>query len=414
MKPLGTLIKGSAVMFAGMAAASVASWLFTVLMGRALGPASYAELVALVALLGIIAVPAQAIQTTAAKFSSAFAAGRNTAAITHLARRFSYWFTIFSLAGFLLYVLFSGLIARFLNIENMLPVVLLGTTILSMFLLAINRGILQGTEQFGKLSLSIATDPTLKLALGVAAVWLGLGVAGAVGGISFGIAVAYVWSTYWIKKMLPKHSTPVPLSAAKTYSSVSLIALIVTALLFNNDVILAKHFLSAEAAGLYGALSTIGKIVFFITAPVAAVMFPLISKQVAKRQQHYPILLGGLGLVGLVGALILVVYQLVPGLVVRVIYGGAYQAITPYLGLIGLVFLLYSLIFVMVQYFLSVDNHIMIVPLGATGVLHYLAIVRYHGTFGDLAMGQMVALAVGLAALFALYAIPKLTKLIAQ
>lgn len=412
MKPVLSLLKGSVVMFFGMAVASAASWFFTVIMGRALGPTHYAELVSLVALLGILAVPSQATQVTAAKFVSQFAAKGNLAAITHLWRRFYRWFLLFSVIGFALYLAASPLIAQFLNIDNLLSIVLLGTTILTMFVLSVNRGILQGLEDFGKLSGSIATDPTLKLLLGIAAVALGLGVAGAIGGISLGILVALLVSHYWIKDKLPSQGKPVLLEAAKRYSWWTLGALVLMALLFNNDVILVKHYLNATQAGLYGALSTVGKIVFFVTAPIAAVMFPLISKQITRNEKHYQLLLGGLGLVGLAGSLILVVYQLAPGLVVRLVYGSAYNPIIPYLGLIGLVFLLYSLIFTMVQYFMSVGTKLMLAPLGITTVLHYLALTYYHGSFGDVAMGQMVALAIGLIMLFALYAVPKLLRLI--
>lgn len=412
MKAVLSLLKGSVVMFFGMAAASAAAWLFTVVMGRQLGPARYAELVSLVALLGIIAVPSQATQVTAAKFASQFAAKGNLAAVTHLWRRFYRWFGIFSVVGFVLYLAASPLITEFLKLENFLSVVLLGTTILTMFVLAVNRGILQGLEQFGKLSASIATDPTLKLVFGIAAVALGLGVAGAVGGISLGILVSLVVSHVWIKLKLPAQGKPVLLAAAKQYSWWTLIALVLLALLFNNDVILVKHYLEATEAGFYGALSTIGKIVFFVTAPIAAVMFPLISKQVARNQKHYQILLAGLGLVGIVGSFILVIYQIAPGLVVRLIFGSSYNPIIPYLALIGLVFLLYSLIFTMVQYFLSVGNRIMLLPLTLTTLLHYLALRYYHSSFGDVAMGQMVALTVGLVMLLTLYAIPKLAKML--
>ncbi|MBI3261252.1 oligosaccharide flippase family protein [Candidatus Berkelbacteria bacterium] len=412
MKAVLSLLKGSVVMFFGMAVASAANWFFTVVMGRTLGPTHYAELVSLVALLGILAVPSQATQVTAAKFVSQFAAKNELAAITHLWRRFYRWFLLFSVVGFALYLAASPTIANFLRINNLISVVLLGTTILTMFVLAVNRGILQGLEDFGKLSANIATDPGLKLLLGMAAVALGLGVAGAIGGISLGILVALVVSHYWIKGKLPAQAKPVLLGAAKRYSWWTLGALVLLALLFNNDVILVKHFFDPTQAGFYGALSTVGKIVFFVTAPIAAVMFPLISKQIARNEKHYQLLLGGLGLVGLAGSLILVVYQITPGLVVRLVYGNAYNTIVPYLGIIGLVFLLYSLIFTMVQYFMSVGNKLMIVPLGITTVLHYLALTYYHGSFGDVAMGQMIALAIGLVMLFTLYAIPKITKLI--
>jgi len=47
----------------------------------------------------------------------------------------------------------------------------------------------------------------------------------------------------------------------------------------STDVILVKHFFNSHDAGFYAGLSLIGKVIFYFTAPIPAVMFPLLVKR---------------------------------------------------------------------------------------------------------------------------------------
>src|SRR6202022_1201592 len=58
-------------------------------------------------------------------------------------------------------------------------------------------------------------------------------------------------------------------------------------LFYNFDVLLAKHFLSNQDAGLYSAMSLLGKLLFFGTISVSVVMFPRVSAIHAAGQRGH-------------------------------------------------------------------------------------------------------------------------------
>ena len=54
----------------------------------------------------------------------------------------------------------------------------------------------------------------------------------------------------------------------------------------NIDVILVKHYFSADEAGHYAALSQLGKIIIFGTGAIASVMFPLVVERFEKHEMY--------------------------------------------------------------------------------------------------------------------------------
>ena len=62
-------------------------------------------------------------------------------------------------------------------------------------------------------------------------------------------------------------------------------------ILYNQDVILAEHYLSGHDGGIYGGLNKIGTILFFLTLSVSQVLFPRVVEAVAKEQHPGRILL---------------------------------------------------------------------------------------------------------------------------
>ena len=51
-------------------------------------------------------------------------------------------------------------------------------------------------------------------------------------------------------------------------------------------LILVKHFFSPHDAGIYAGLSLIGRVIFFFSAPIASVMFPVIVQKYARKENY--------------------------------------------------------------------------------------------------------------------------------
>jgi O-antigen/teichoic acid export membrane protein len=133
--------------------------------------------------------------------------------------------------------------------------------------------------------------------------------------------------------------------------------------LYNSDVILVRHFLSAQETGFYAALSTMGKIIFFLTGPVVSVMFPMISERHASGNKYKNLLLLSLILVGIICSFSTLFYFLFPNLVVRIFYGSQYLSAASYLGFFAMLFSFYSLSSLLINFYFSIKRtKIVILP----------------------------------------------------
>jgi O-antigen/teichoic acid export membrane protein len=100
-------------------------------------------------------------------------------------------------------------------------------------------------------------------------------------------------------------------------------------LLANVDVLLARHFLTAEASGLYAAGGVLTKIAFWAPQFVVTLVFPRLVTATDRRR-----LLGrSAAVVAAVGAPLVVAAALAPGLAARLSFGEAYLDVGPALPL---------------------------------------------------------------------------------
>lgn len=412
-KTFSALVKSTFTLFSGMMAGSIFNYFFTLIMGRMLGPSDYGVLIALFSLFYIISVPSATIQTVAMKFTSFVknqgALEKITSLLLYLTKRV-FWL---GLVSFFIFAILSKPIASYLKIDSPYLVILTMASLLFIFLLPINRGILQGLQNFKGLSINSIIDPLFKLILGVILVFLGLKVFGALLGLIFGIFFAYVFSFIPLKNILKKREKEEKPKGLFRYTGWVFLAMLLITLASNLDILLIKHFWDGEEAGLYAALSMMGKIILFISLPVVSVMFPMISDLYERKERHYLILINSFVLVVALGAAVLAIYIIAPGLSVKILYGTKYLKIAPYLGLFGFAILLYALINVFVNYYLSVKNFLFLIPITLFLTLEVILLWFFHDSFFTIIRVLIAVFAFGLGLLGFLYIYPKRKKFMA-
>ena len=101
--------------------------------------------------------------------------------------------------------------------------------------------------------------------------------------------------------------------------------------LYNTDVILVRHFLSAYEAGLYAALSVLGKIIFFGTAPVVTTMFPLVSEAHARGERYHRIFLLSLMFLVAIAGSVTLLFTILPTFMMKLLIGSQYLDAAVYL-----------------------------------------------------------------------------------
>lgn len=401
------LIKGGIVIIAGTLIGSAANYAYNTLTGRLLGPENYGIFTSLMSLLAIVSVPMMAIQTISAKFSSKFLAenrlGKIRALISSLHRRL--W--PIGVAAALIIMILSGFVGRYLHIPSLVPIFILAIIFVVAFLVPITRGVIQGMQKFFQLSINTSLDALFRLSIGMALIGLGFKVNGAVGGVVVGTVLAYLFSFLPIRNILKHSSEPFDKKKIMEYSWPTVIVILCLTALVNADIIVAKHYLPAAEAGHYAALSTIAKIIFYFSGPIVGVMFPMISDLYSKGERHYHLLITTL--IGVFGAsmVILVFFTLAPQFTINILYGKQFVSVWHFLPSMGLVMVLYGLVNVMANYFLSINKMKFVPFLIFFTLLEIILLLFFNSSISVFIIILMLSQIVLLITLFSLYLIDK-------
>ena len=182
------------------------------------------------------------------------------------------------------------------------------------------RGYLQGARDFRRLAFNfllyggtmvVMAVVLLKLGLGATAVPLA-SVAGALG--------SAVYPRHRAVQGSGRRAHPGPLIDS------SVVAGAATAPIFNNfDVVAARHVLSPYGAGLYSGLSVMGKILFFGTSSLSAVMYPRVAAAPTARLRRQ-LLLQTLVALAVIDGLVLAAYAVFSRQLLGIVLGHQYQS----------------------------------------------------------------------------------------
>jgi O-antigen/teichoic acid export membrane protein len=124
----------------------------------------------------------------------------------------------------------------------------------------------------------------------------------------------------------------------------------------NLDMVLAKHNLSDIEAGQYGALTIVSKIIFFATGVIASVLFSMSAENNHKKGNTEKLFLQAFSLMLVVSAFSVAVYFTAPKLILSLLFGAKYNAVSQYLGWFAILVVLFSIVNLTLQYLLSLHR----------------------------------------------------------
>lgn len=370
------LFAGSVVMIIGSNVTNFLNYIYHLIIGRMLGPANYSELAAILSLIGLLAMVPASFGPVIVKFISA---SKTDSQITSLIS----WFDkkVFLLAGIiaLLVLLASAPLALFLQIENKMLIVVSSLIFLFMMPSILNRGALQGLLRFKSMVISILAENSIRLIMGVLFIYLGFSVFGATIGLVLAAFIGFLLSRLFIRDYLKKEPAGKPdIIPMLKYSFPVVIQSIAVTSLYSTDVLLVKHFFSPHDAGIYAALSTLGKIILFGAGPISAVMFPLVSKRESEGGNYTRIFIYSLFLTLLLSLSILFIYWMFPKFTINTLYGASYLEATGLLVWFGVFIALFTLCSLLIHFYLSLGKvKVVLLPLLAA-LAQILGIITYH------------------------------------
>jgi len=341
------VLGGSIVMLAGSVLVASINFGFNVSMARLLGPALFAQVAAVVTLLMLLSSVSLSFQLVCAKFVARNAVMSSKVAVFRDLRRKA-WMVGAAIA--IVLTIARQPIAEYLRMSDswLIAVFALGMTFYTP--LGVKRGNMQGLCEFGSLSRNYILEAASKLALAILLVELGYGVMGAVGAISASIVAAILIPGAKVQKAGNlEEGEVIPASFGE---GIQAIVFFIGQVIINNiDIILVKHFFTAELAGLYAAVALVGRVLYFAAWSIVSAMFPIsaAAKDEDRRQVLLLPLLIVLGIsIGFIGVL-----ALFPGFIIHLILGESFRSAEPLLSLYASAIGLYALSVVLMTYEMS-------------------------------------------------------------
>jgi len=385
------LIRQNLVLFFGGLVAGIGGFVYHAIAGRILGPEVYGEVAFLIAFYAVGTGPALILIVVLARYTAMLNA-RGDPGVRSLLARTARLIAIPCLAFILLTTLFARPIAAYAHVGSTIPILVLGFSIALIWQVAIPRGVLQGLQRFTSLSLNLSLELVVRTTAVILLLKAGYAVSGAMTAVFAGLVFVFLLGLFSLRDHFRRQAVRVRLRVMAGFSVTAAIGIIGVLILYNQDVILAKHYLNDHDAGIYGGLNKIGTILFFLTLSVSQVLFPRVVEAVAKEEHPGRILLSSAGILSLLGGGALLVFAAAPGLVVGILFGASFKDAVPLVFPVGVIGLALSLDNLLVQFFMAVHDRVFVPILVFGVVLEAVLIFLFHARVGQVVLDVLVAL----------------------
>ena len=403
------LLGGSLTMLAGSGLVGVTNLIYNVLTARMLGPTGFAHATAVYTLLMLTSAITLSFQVVCAKYVASHDAAEDKGTIfasLHLRA----WMAGIAI-GLLLFI-FNRTITDYLNLPEPVLISLLALGMAFYIPLGVRRGYIQGVHAFSSLAINFMLEGVVRLGGAFLLIRIGLGVKGAVLA-----SVMAVIASYFLAKPSPgwkavRHPE-IPIAFGE---GVQAIVFFSGQVVINNfDIVLVKHFFAPDQAGIYAAVSLVGRLVNMCAWSVVNTMFPVSAAARQSDREARPVLFMSLGLVFLILSVLILGLWAIPSFLWRTLFGTHFE-LGNYGGLAALLILyavttgIYSLSSVMITYEMSrkIANTSW-AQLAFSGAL-VLGICVFHQSLRQVIMVQLVLMVI----LLVMVALPLLRREINQ
>lgn len=386
-------MSAAGVMLAATVIANAANYLYSLIMGRQLGPDLFGEFTALLGILMILSIATQSVQTVVARYVTALLREDGPAATLGFCRRVLGRLTLVGVAGFAIWVPLSWPLSSLLKIDSPWPVMAAGSALILGFSLPVLWGLYQGEQRFRALGSSMVIVSVGRVLVGVPLVALGASVAGAIGALTVSTVAAFAVAYPSLRgsRRSDERVGP-PARVLFTYGLSTTGGLAAWTLLTNLDVVFVKALANSTEAGYYGAAATIGKIPLFLPIALGLVIFPkAAARHVAGQDSR--LLMRRAGQFVLATSALIVALAAVEGrTTLRLMFGASYMPGDRLVVPVVIAMCCFALANVMLFYYLSVSR--MLFPLLLAGAV-IVQVVGLSLFASDPLMAAYIQLGVG-------------------
>ncbi|HXO67090.1 MAG TPA: oligosaccharide flippase family protein [Candidatus Dormibacteraeota bacterium] len=393
------------IYFGGNFFAGLAGFAFQGLLANALGANGFAEVAPLISLFYLVQIPMFIVMAVAARYSAPLAAQGDQSRVNRGYRDLVLYSSVVGFAGMVVFLLLLPFMKAFLNLPSYGPLVILSAAVPLTLLVGVGRGVVQGEERFFALSSNFFLYGATTVGFLPLLLAFHLRAVGAMLAINLALVLCNLLAAISLRDLPPAgHHERLPIWPLLRGAFGASAGIAAITLFYNFDVLLAKHFLSNQDAGLYSAMSLLGKILFFGTISVSVVMFPRVAAIHAAGQRAHRTVNLSLALVASAGGVVVLAYFLAPTQIVHLLLRKPeYEAIASYLGLFSLAMLGLALSNLLVYYFVAVHKRRFVLGVAVGAVAFGTLLKLHHGDLGQFTSSVTIAIDLMAVALIALY-----------
>jgi len=318
------VLSGSVVLLCGSGLATATNFIYNIAVARFLGPNGFGNATAVYTLLTLVSAVTLSFQIISAKI---VAQQRTPEAKAAGYRSFhaGAWACGIAIASILL--LFHQNIARYLNLNDPVLIVLLAIGVGFYIPLGSRRGYVQGAFGFRRLAGNLVFEGVMRLGGSVLLILLGFGVRGVIAANSVAVVAAYFAITPRLASRIP---TQIRRSYALREMSQAVVFFSGQVLINNCDIVLVKHFFLLREAGLYAAVAMVGRVVFSFSQAVVNSMFPLVAGTSNEERKDLTVIASALLMVLSIGSVLALGLRMAPEWIWKYFFGSKFEIVGPH------------------------------------------------------------------------------------
>lgn len=398
------LVRGSFYIMITNTIGGILGLLFNLFLLRVISIEEYGIYTTLASFSSLAAVFSQAVTTVIMQYAAPLLAKHDIKKAAYLYFISTKIMLLFCILIILILISFSGMLGNFLHISNSFYFLLVALSISLSYFGVVNSAFLQGLLKFGFLAWSGFIGSISRVIFGVIVVLLGFHVVGAFGSLIVVGLLPLCLGFFPLRFLLFSGKEHIALSKKDIIYYAFCVAVVNFSLtsFTSSDILLVKHFFSPTNAGLYSAMSVAGKAIFYFTAPISTVLFPLILKKYHKGEDFLKTFYAALLLVFFPSMAITLFYFLFPHITLLLLLGGKYS-LTPYIGFYGLYISIFSMLNVSVSFLLSLKKISIIFPMTTGALLQVICISIFHNNFFQVITVSLIIISILLVGILLYY-----------
>jgi len=381
---------------------NVGNYLYNLLLGRYLGPSQFADAAILITLLLVLSFIAMTFQFTVTKFTVELPSDQRNILLLKI---YKYAINTGLVLG-ISTVFFASNLKTVFQTQSSGMFIAFGMAIPLYFIMSVNRGILQGENNFISLSITYQAEMLCRLIFTFTLLILF--------DVSSEYAVSIAIGVSFIAGLFPMKRRPaikyLTLEISKRQQKKIILFFLLTAcyeltqiICNNSDILLVKHYFPSYDAGLYASLALIGRAVYFVTWMFVMLLLPEVLQNRKEGKDPIPVLKKYIGYITLLSFVIVSFTFVFPEIAVNLLFGKLYISISSLLGWYALATSFFALANIFAYYFLSLDHYIPIAITAFFGTVQVVLIMSFHDSLLEVVLVQVYVMAGLLAAQIAYF-----------